>query len=849
MSRINSAEESLAEREKELAALNQSVEKMSVNEWTAAKIRSTFINFFKDKKGHVYWPSSPVVPVNDPTLLFANAGMNQFKPLFLGTCDPSLEMSKLKMAVNSQKCIRAGGKHNDLEDVGKDVYHHTFFEMLGNWSFGSYFKEEAISWAWECLTVDYQIDPNRLYATYFQGDDSQGLSPDLEAKAIWLRYLPASRIIGCGCKDNFWEMGATGPCGPCTEIHYDRIGGRDASALVNADRPDVIEIWNNVFIQFNRESDGSLKELPSKHVDTGMGFERLSSILQAIQSICGCRVYGGKLGEEDKGLVDMAYRVVADHIRTITFAITDGAVPSSDGRGYVLRRILRRAIRYGQEMLGAPGGFFAKLVPVVVKNFSDAFPELLSRQEYVISEEEQSFNRTLDDGVKHFKKVVTALQTSGSKVVPAKDAHILFSSMGFPLDLTELMAAERGFTVDTEGFKALMENDRLISKADTQAKKGGGSKDLTMAAEQTSHLQSLGIPATDSDLKYQWNYVPTATVKALYIGRGGATAGFVDSVTADDGLVGVLLDVTSFYYESGGQIFDTGYLLSPDGTKFSTSAVLKVGDQVQVQVDYDRRAYVAPNHTMTHVLNYALRKVLLLNSKPNDSLTQGLCEQKGSLVDLEKLRFDFSWTAALTSEQLQKVESIVNEQIRSSLPVFAQTVSFADAAKISSLLRVISVGKDVNDLISDPANEAWFDYSIEFCGGTHLQNTQQRLDDALLVTSGGPDLIAEFKALKVEAYNKATEATKLAAAIVTAEKVATAAADAKQVVKKIHEKLRVGLFPSVSAEHLQSNGLNAKEWVEYCIAGVGLGSIPGGTSTVMESVLAKATEYAVTKGL
>jgi alanyl-tRNA synthetase len=444
-------------------------------QWPADKIRSTFIDFFVSKKEHTFWPSSPVVPVNDPTLLFANAGMNQYKPLFLGTCDPTLEMSKLLRAVNSQKCIRAGGKHNDLEDVGKDVYHHTFFEMLGNWSFGNYFKEEAIAWGWECLTVEFGLDPERLYATYFGGDAALGLEADLEARDLWLRYLPANRIIACGCKENFWEMGATGPCGPCSEIHYDRIGDRDAAHLVNADVPDVIEIWNIVFIQYNREADQSLRDLPNKHVDTGMGFERLSSILQgkqsnydtdiftpifdAIREVTNCRPYEGKLGVTDVGLIDMAYRVIGDHIRTLTFAITDGAVPSSEGRGYVLRRILRRAVRYGQEMLNAPPGFFTKLVPVVVDNFCGTFPELRKRQAYVMSiiaDEEQSFLRTLDQGVKHFKKVVAALQASDATVVSAKDTHLLFSSMGFPLDLTELMAAELGLTVDTAGFDELM---------------------------------------------------------------------------------------------------------------------------------------------------------------------------------------------------------------------------------------------------------------------------------------------------------------------------------------------------------------------------------------------------------
>lgn len=756
--------------------------------WPMGKIRSTFINYFVEKKGHTFWPSSPVVPVNDPTLLFANSGMNQFKPLFLGTCDPSLEMSKLKMAVNSQKCIRAGGKHNDLEDVGKDVYHHTFFEMLGNWSFGCYFKEEAISWAWECLVDVYGISPDRLYATYFGGDASQGLQPDEEARQIWLRYLPANRILPFGCKDNFWEMGATGPCGPCTEIHYDRIGGRDAASLVNADRPDVIEIWNNVFIQFNREADSSLKELPAKHVDTGMGFERLSSILQekdsnydtdifmpifeAIQGLCGGKPYGGLVGAADTDLRDMAYRVVADHIRTLTFAITDGAVPSSEGRGYVLRRILRRAVRYGQEILGAPAGFFTSLVPIVVSRFSDFFPELSAKKDFVMSiiqEEEQSFNRTLDQGVRHLKKVVAGMKASGATVVPAKDAHILFTSMGFPLDLTELMAAEQGFTVDTKGFEELMENDRKISEAAELARKGVGSKDMTMEAEQTSYLQNhggKGVAITDSSQKYVWHNNIPATVTALYLGRGGATAGFTENVTTEDGMVGVILDSTSFYYESGGQIYDTGMLQLADGTTFRVENVqsyagyvvhvgslvdagssLTVGAKVTVCVDYERRALVAPNHTMTHVLNFALRSVLISGPEEANLAAAGLCEQKGSLVDADKLRFDFSWNGALTAEQTAKVEMIVNEQIRNKLPVSAEVVSLAAASEINALrkvfgerypdpVRVISVGQSISNLLANPKNPEWRNYSVEFCGGTHLTNTSEAEDFVLIEESG-----------------------------------------------------------------------------------------------------------------
>lgn len=763
-------------------------------EWPASRVREEFIKYFVERREHVFWASSPVVPVNDPTLLFANAGMNQFKPLFLGTCDPSQEMATLLRAVNSQKCIRAGGKHNDLEDVGKDVYHHTFFEMLGNWSFGNYFKEESIQWAWECLTEVFGLNPERIYVTYFGGDPRQNLPEDTEARNLWLKYLPAERVLPFGCKENFWEMGPVGPCGPCSEIHYDRIGNRDAAHLVNADVPDVIEIWNIVFIQFNRELDSSLRNLPSKHVDTGMGLERLTSILQnkssnydtdifmpifeKITEISGCRPYSGKVGAEDVDLIDMAYRVIADHIRTLTFAITDGCVPANDGRGYVLRRILRRAVRYGQEILHAPSGFFTKLVPIVVERFSDAFPTLIPSKDYtmgVIEEEESSFNRTLDQGVKHFKKVVNQLQSTNATVIPAKDTHILFTSMGFPLDLTQLMAAELGYTVDIEGFEQLMENDRRISNEAEAARKGGGNKDFSMAAEQTSWLLSHDITPTDCSSKYTWNHTPTATIRGIYEGKGSSGAGFHDSINiSEEKVFGLILDQTSFYYESGGQIFDTGKLVvktadnspveltvlncqvyagfvvhvceAPSDVPLN-AASLRVGDAVECVVDYERRGLIAPNHTMTHVLNYALRKVLLGENPAETVSAKGTCDQKGSLVDADKLRFDFSWNGSLTAEEIRAIETIVCQTIQEQQPVFAQEVPLAAAQKICSLrsvfgerypdpVRVLSVGVDVNELIAQPENPAWRGHSVEFCGGTHLTNTSQAEDFVIIEECG-----------------------------------------------------------------------------------------------------------------
>lgn len=749
-------------------------------EWPMGKVRQTFIDFFVKKHGHKFWPSSPCVPVDDPTLLFTNAGMNQYKPLFLGTCDPNLEMASLTRAVNSQKCIRAGGKHNDLDDVGKDVYHHTFFEMLGNWSFGDYFKKEAIEMAWTCLTEEFKLDPNRLYATYFGGDES---SPcDDEAREIWLKFLPPERVLPFDAKDNFWEMGATGPCGPCTEIHYDRIGGRDAAKLVNADLPDVIEIWNNVFIQYNREADGSLRSLPAQHIDTGMGFERLTSILQgvdsnydtdifmplfaAIQKETGARPYSGKVGAEDEGYVDMAYRVVADHIRTLCFAIADGATPSNMGRGYVLRRVLRRAVRYGRQNLGAELGFFSKLVPTLVDLMGAVFPELKEKQEHVtaiIRGEEEDFNRTLDKGLHKFNEMVE--KGGDSKVFSADDAHFLYTSMGFPVDLTELMAEERGMTLDMEGFERKMQEERELSDKARQEKMAGGSgKDMRMVAEQTSALVSKDVPATDDSAKYIWNQdLDGCKVVALFLGRNETedNIGFVDSISAESSTIGVLLDKTSYYAEQGGQIYDTGTITTGDSTVRVDNVqvygqyilhvgevvdgTMKVGQTASCCVDYKRRSPIAANHTMTHVLNYALRKVLI---EEGDGKATTDVDQKGSLVDESKLRFDFSWNGQVSPEEIAKVEALCIERIEKAVPVDAYVAPLEDASKISSLravfgekypdpVRVVAVGNSpIPEMLANPQDSQWKEYSVEFCGGTHLKNTSEAEAFAILSEEG-----------------------------------------------------------------------------------------------------------------
>eukprot|EP00257_Ricinus_communis_P022363 XP_015582068.1 alanine--tRNA ligase [Ricinus communis] len=754
-------------------------------EWPAKKVRDTFISFFEDKK-HVHWKSSPVVPVNDPTLLFANAGMNQFKPIFLGTADPNTALSKLSRACNTQKCIRAGGKHNDLDDVGKDTYHHTFFEMLGNWSFGDYFKREAIGWAWELLTKIYKLPADRIYATYFGGDEKAGLAPDAEARDFWLQFLPPERVLPFGCKDNFWEMGDTGPCGPCTEIHYDRVGNRDASQLVNNDDPTCIEIWNLVFIQFNRESDGSLKPLPAKHVDTGMGFERLTSVLQnkmsnydtdvflpifdAIQQATGARPYSGKVGSDDVDRVDMAYRVVADHIRTLSFAIADGSCPGNEGREYVLRRILRRAVRYGSEVLKAQEGFFNGLVNIVVKVMGDVFPELIQNEvriREIIKEEEASFGKTLLKGIEKFKKAAQEVQ---GKVLSGQDAFVLWDTYGFPLDLTQLMAEERGLWVDVEGFNNAMDEARERSR-NAQNKQAGG--DIIMDADATSALHKKGVSVTDDSYKFIWFQDHESVIKAIYTGTE-----FLGSTTSSNE-VGIVLESTSFYAEQGGQIFDTGSLEGTFGS-FQVSNVqifggfvvhigsltraaprLSVGDKVICKVDYDRRTLIAPNHTCTHMLNFALREVL-----------GNHVDQKGSIVLPEKLRFDFSHGKPVDPALLRKIESIVNEQIKAELEVSAKEATLSEAKRINGLravfgevypdpVRVVAIGRKVEDLLADPENKEWSSISAELCGGTHISNTKEAKAFALLSEEGIAKGVRRITAVTTDGAFKAMELASL----------------------------------------------------------------------------------------
>ncbi|CAG9840845.1 unnamed protein product [Diabrotica balteata] len=647
---------------------------------TAKEVRNAYIDFFKERD-HVYVHSSSTIPLDDPTLLFTNAGMNQYKSIFLGTVDPNSDLSKLVRAVNTQKCIRAGGKHNDLDDVGKDVYHHTFFEMMGNWSFGDYFKKEVCSWAWEFLTQKLKLEADRLYVTYFGGDPASGLEPDNECKQIWLNLgVKPSHVIPGSMKDNFWEMGETGPCGPCSELHYDRIGGREVPELVNMDDPDVLEIWNLVFIQYNRETDGSLKSLPKKHIDCGLGLERLVSVIQnkrsnydtdlfvplfeAIQKGTGAPSYQGRVGKDDIDGIDMAYRVLADHARTLTIALSDGGNPDNTGRGYVLRRILRRAVRYATEKLNAKPGFFSTLVNTVVEVLGDTFPEVKKDPQGImdtINEEEEQFLKTLSRGRNLLNRTITKLDSS-IKVVPGDVAWRLYDTYGFPVDLTTLMAEEKGLTVDMETYEESKKQAQIAS----QGKGTGVADTINLDVHAITELQNKQVPPTDDLEKYSYDSTESpdsdytfkpceATVIALRYNKE-----FVDEVHTGQEC-GILLDKTNFYAEQG------------------TDA-----------------------------------------------------DQRGSLVAPDKLRFDFTNKGAMTTDQVKKTEENSKELISRNGKVYAKDSSLGVAKTIRGLravfeetypdpVRVVSIGLPVDQLEKDPFSPDGDTTSIEFCGGTHVQ--------------------------------------------------------------------------------------------------------------------------------
>jgi alanyl-tRNA synthetase len=693
--------------------------------------------------------------------------MNQFKPIFLGTVGKTEAFASLKAAVDTQKCIRAGGKHNDLDDVGKDSYHHTFFEMLGNWSFGDYFKKEAISYSWELLTKVYGLDPDRIYVTYFEGDKTAGLEPDIEAKELWKSVGVADdHILPGNMKDNFWEMGETGPCGPCSELHYDRIGGgRNAAHLVNMDDPNVLEIWNNVFIQFDRQKDRSLKTLPAKHIDTGMGFERLVSVLQdkssnydtdvfyplfaKIQEVTSARAYTDKYGEDDVDGIDTAYRVIADHIRLLTFAISDGGVPNNEGRGYVVRRVLRRGSRYARKYFNAEiGSFFSKILPALVDQMGAQFPEIVKKQQDVaeiLDEEEVAFARTLDRGEKMFEKYAAHAIKSGSNKLSGDEVWRLYDTYGFPDDLTKIMCDERKLKYDDAEIETAKEKAREASKS----QKEGALTFPKLDVHQIAELNSSGVTPTNDDSKFSKGD-SNGKVTLIYDGKN-----FVKSSkeVPSGQPFGLMLDHTNFYAEQGGQIADAGKIIIDGIAEFKVLDVqsfgghvvhngylnygeLSAGDEVVCEYDELRRQPIRSNHTGTHVLNHSLREVL------GDEINQ-----KGSLVDNEKLRFDFSHKAPVTNSELEKIEEMSNSYIKQNCRVYAKDVPLDVAKEIEGVravfgetypnpVRVVSVGVEVDMLLAEPKNPEWRKVSVEFCGGTHVEQTGLIKDLVIIEESG-----------------------------------------------------------------------------------------------------------------
>ncbi|KAL8304776.1 hypothetical protein RB600_007922 [Gaeumannomyces tritici] len=799
--RLRASTPALSPTEAPAAAATTTI--MGEPKWSAAAVRTTFLDFFQER-GHTVVPSGSVVPHNDPTLLFTNAGMNQFKPVFLGTVGKTDPMASLKRAVDTQKCIRAGGKHNDLDDVGKDSYHHTFFEMLGNWSFGDYFKKEAIAMAWELLTKVYGLDATRLYVTYFEGNPAAGLEPDLEAKNLWLAAgVPEDHILPGNMKDNFWEMGDQGPCGPCSEIHYDKIGGgRNAAHLVNQDDPLVVEVWNIVFIQFDRQQDRSLKSLPAKHIDTGMGFERLVAALQdktsnygtdvfaplfaRIQEVTGARSYTDKYGKEDVDGIDTAYRVVADHIRLMAFSIADGAVPNNEGRGYVVRRVLRRGVRYARKYFNAEiGGFFSQILPTLVEQLGSGFPELVRKQQdiqEILDEEEEAFARTLDRGEKQFEKYAAMTIKAGESKLSGSDVWRLYDTFGFPEDLTKLMAEERGITIDEAEVSVAREKAREASKSIKEAVQTFAKLDVHRISELEKELK---VPRPDSELKFSKDEI-TAKVMLLFTGK--------DFIKSSKELppktpLGLLLDRTNFYAESGGQVADTGRIIIDGVAEFNVLDVqeyggyvlhngylefgeLTAGDAVLCEYDERRRLPIRNNHTGTHILNHSLREVL------GDEINQ-----KGSLVDEEKLRFDFSHKVAVTLPELRRIEDLANSYIRQNCKTYAKEVSLDLARQIEGVravfgetypdpVRVVSVGIEVDMLLENPKNPEWRKVSVEFCGGTHVEQTGVIKDMIIVEESGIAKGIRRIVAYTGDAAHQAQrDAVKFSERITELEKL------------------------------------------------------------------------------
>ncbi|KFG27208.1 alanyl-tRNA synthetase [Nematocida ausubeli] len=742
--------------------------------WTANKLRNAFTEYF-EKEGHTHWRSSSVNP-DDPTLLFTNSGMVQFKKKFLDLAPADTAYGQMKRACNYQKCIRAGGKHNDLDDVGKDTYHHTFFEMLGNWSFGDYFKKEAIHFAWTFLTEVLKLDKDRIYVSYFNGDPSQGLPCDTESQELWRQYLPDSRILGFGAKENFWEMGLVGPCGPCSEIHYDRIGGRDASGIVNQDDPDVLEIWNVVFIQYNREESG-LSVLPKKHIDTGMGLERVLSILQneksnyntdlfvplfkTIERVLGVEPYTDRLDSKK----DIAYRVIADHSRTLTISLMDNVMPSSDGKGYTIRKILRRALGFQYLHLKKAPGLLPILAEQVFGDFSQVYQTELSAQAIVqiITEEEAQFTKTLSKGLSILMDMLETaknVEDGAKKVLPGASAFVLYDRYGFPIDLTMAVADQEGVAVDVDGFKEAQAAAKALSKG-------------TQKSTESLHLTVHDLDALDKALKkrptvdrYKYSEEPISA-RTVAVKQAGEIVSVSELENpAPAGEFGIILDQTSFYSEAGGQEGDAGTIIFTHKTAKDAGDLVRMFSGLTVKntktpkegnisgiftvrdtknygryvmhigtlegsitesavctIDVGRRRRLAHAHTGTHLLNYALSQTL---SKAGGEEIR----QCGSLVSEDLLRFDFHYNAPLSKAEISAVEEIINSIVERKEAVTVEYLPYTSAVRIEGIrhmkdeeypetVRVVSVK---NTLDKSNARTSTIT-SAELCGGTHVENT------------------------------------------------------------------------------------------------------------------------------
>ena len=673
---------------------------------TSKEIRESYKSFFQSK-GHTIVPSAPMVVKGDPTLMFTNAGMNQFKDIILGNAE-----IKHSRVADSQKCLRVSGKHNDLEEVGHDTYHHTMFEMLGNWSFGDYFKHEAIDWAWEYLTEVLHLSPERLYVTVFEGAPAEGLERDDEAAAIWAKHLPAERIINGNKHDNFWEMGDQGPCGPCSEIHIDIRSDEERKAvdgltLVNQSHPQVIEIWNLVFMQYNRKADGSLEPLPKRVIDTGMGFERLCMAMQGKTSNYDTDIFtpmiqaiatltGIEYGADQKS--DVAMRVIADHIRTIAFAITDGQLPSNAKAGYVIRRILRRAVRYGYTFLGRREAFMYSLLPVLIETMGDAYPELIAGRELiakVMREEEESFLRTLETGIRLLDKQIEEAKKAGKTVLDGHDAFVLYDTYGFPLDLTALILTEQGLSVDEAGFDKAMQEQK--ERARNAAAIDAGDWQIVNEGSAVRFVGYDALECTTEILRYREVKQKNATFYQ------------------------VVLSETPFYAEMGGQVGDKGFLIAADGTKYDIFDTKRENNlaihlmkklpatlegDFRAVVDEERRHRIEANHSATHLLHEALREVLGSH-----------VEQKGSFVSDEVLRFDFAHFAKVEPEQLRAVERIVTARIRACIPLQEYREVPIDEAREMGAMALFG------EKYGDHVRVIRFGSSTEFCGGTHVAST------------------------------------------------------------------------------------------------------------------------------